>query len=100
MKNILPSTLPLSALILSALFLATYSISLIAQTKSPKRGLSYGQHSTEDMIKLSTGVSWYYNWYHQPEAAVINTYDDYGFDYVPMAWNGSFNKTAMHNFLS
>jgi hypothetical protein len=81
--------------LLSILFLSAFS-----QTKSLKRGLSYGNHTTEDLVKLSTGVSWYYNWYHQPEAAVLDTYDDNGFDYVPMAWNGSFNKQAMHDFLS
>jgi hypothetical protein len=86
-------------------YILTLSLSLLilcgfSQTKSLKRGLSYGHHTTPDLVKLSTGVSWYYNWYHQPEAEVISTYDDYGFDYVPMAWNGNFNKQAMHDFLS
>lgn len=71
-----------------------------SQTKSMKRGLSYGQHSTADLEVLSPGVSWYYNWFHQPESSVIHTYQNYNFDYVPMAWNGAFDKEAMHAFLS
>src|SRR5690606_38972334 len=57
-------------------------------------------HSTADLEALSAGVSWYYNWFHQPESAVIHTYQNYNFDYVPMAWNGAFDKEAMHAFLS
>lgn len=72
----------------------------VSQTRSVKRGLGYGHHGNSDLAALSAGVSWYYNWYHQPEMEVFNTYDDYGFDYVPMAWNGSFNKQGMHDFLS
>jgi len=71
-----------------------------AQTKSPKRGLAYGNHSEQDLSALSKSVSWWYNWYHQPEATAMNVYQNYGLDYVPMAWNGSFNKEAMRTFLS
>jgi len=71
-----------------------------AQTKSPKRGVAYGSHSDQDLNALSKSVSWWYNWYHQPEATAMNVYQHYGLDYVPMAWNGSFNKEAMRTFLS
>lgn len=71
-----------------------------SQVAGAKRGLAYGQHRPEDMAALSKGVSWYYNWYHQPESSVIDVYEDYGFDYVPMAWNGMFDKQAMREFLS
>jgi hypothetical protein len=69
------------------------------QVRSTKRGVAYGDNSAKDLETLSKSVSWWYNWYYQPEASVINVYDDYGFDYVPMAWTSSFNKTGMHDFL-
>lgn len=71
-----------------------------AQIKSDKRGLAYGNNSGQDLSALSKGVTWWYNWFHQPEAAAINVYQNYGFDYVPMAWNGAFNKEAMRTFLA
>jgi hypothetical protein len=70
------------------------------QTKSAKRGVAYGYNSSEDLAVLSKSVTWWYNWFHQPETTVINSYPTYGFDYVPMAWNGAFNKEAMRAFLS
>ncbi len=85
---------------LFTMILVGVAITGFTQTKSEKRGLSYGHHSTADLQALAPGLSWYYNWYHQPEPSVINTYDDYNFDYVPMAWNGAFDKQAMHDFLS
>lgn len=73
---------------------------LVAQQKSEKRGVAYGHHEPSDLAVLSPGVLWWYNWYHQPEAAVVSVYSNYNLDYVPMAWNGSFNKEAMRTFLS
>ncbi|HEY3402451.1 MAG TPA: glycosyl hydrolase [Ohtaekwangia sp.] len=70
-----------------------------AQPKSAKRGVAYGQNSAADLEVLSSGVSWWYNWHHQPENAVLNSYESYDFDYVPMGWNGSFDKAAMRAFL-
>lgn len=84
------------------LILCVYSTPslLLAQSKSAKRGVAYGNHLPADLAVLSTGVSWWYNWYHQPEQAVASVYANYSLDYVPMAWNGSFNKEAMRTFLS
>lgn len=45
-------------------------------------------------------VKWWYNWAATPENAVKNNYADYGFDFVPMAWNGNFNETALREFLT
>jgi hypothetical protein len=71
---------------------------LYSQTKSDKRGIAYGKHSTADMAAISGNVSWWYNWYHAPESAVAAVYQNYGMDYVPMAWNGSFNEAGMRAF--
>lgn len=59
-----------------------------AQTKSYKRGVSYGYHSANDMQQFSEGISWWYNWAAQPDAAIQNTYQNYHVDFAPMAWNG------------
>src|SRR5690349_7763510 len=86
------------SLILFALVMAVSPT--IAQTKSVKRGVAYGSNSKADLGILSKSVTWWYNWYHQPESAVVNSYTTYGYDYVPMAWNGAFNKEAMRTFLT
>jgi len=75
------------------------SISGYAQRKSEKRGLGYGYHSQKDLEALAPGVSWWYNWFYQPDAGVRDTYQQSGVAYVPMAWNGDFNKTETINFL-
>jgi hypothetical protein len=80
-------------------FIIAAALNLSGQTRSQKRGVAYGNNSAKDLQSLSKGVSWWYNWYHQPESSVVNVYDDYGFDYVPMAWTSNFNKTAMRDFL-
>jgi hypothetical protein len=83
-----------------AIVFIVLAFSGFSQTPSAKRGLAYGHNKAEDLQALSKGVSWYYNWNYQPESSVINVYEDYNFDYVPMAWNGAFDKQAMHDFLS
>ncbi|PIQ22715.1 MAG: phosphoribosylformylglycinamidine synthase [Cytophagales bacterium CG18_big_fil_WC_8_21_14_2_50_42_9] len=70
------------------------------QALSPKRGLAYGKNSSLDLEVLSKGLSWWYNWAEAPEPAVINYYQRYGFDFVPMAWNSSFNEQTLRNYLS
>lgn len=45
-------------------------------------------------------VKWWYNWAVTPESAVASEYVNYGFEFVPMAWNGNFNETALRTYLS
>lgn len=85
--------------LLVALALVVLGGQITAQVRSEKRGLAYGEHSKKDLQVLSPGVSWWYNWYHQPEAGVINDYKSLNVDYVTMAWNGAFDKAAMRKFL-
>ena len=68
--------------------------------QSGKRGMAYGHHSPEDLEVLSPNVSWWYNWSETPESTVTNVFSDYGFEFVPMTWNGSFDETKLRNFLS
>ena len=79
--------------------LALLSLSLFSQSKSAKKGVGYGYHSYGDMAALSEGLSWWYNWYHQPDAGVFSAYQSLGMEFVPMAWNGAFNETAMRAYL-
>lgn len=65
-----------------------------------KRGVAYGHHTPEDLEVLSPGISWWYNWSEVPETAIADVYDSYGFDFVPMTWNGSFNESKLRQFLA
>jgi hypothetical protein len=56
--------------------------------KSIKRGVAYAHHSALDMMALSTGMSWWYNWSHQPEAKAAPVYQAEQVDFVPMIWGG------------
>jgi hypothetical protein len=81
---------------LGCLFLVAASGS--AQTISKKRGLAYGHHSQADMAAISKNISWWYNWAATPESAVASVFPNYAMDFVPMAWNGSFNEAALRTF--
>ena len=80
------------------LCLAFCSSAVHAQTMSKKRGMAYGYHSEADLAVLSNSVSWWYNWSVQPESTVANVYQNYGMDFVPMTWSGSFNETALRAY--
>lgn len=67
--------------------------------KNPKRGIGFGYHSEADMEMISGSLSWWYNWYHQPESKVADVYQNYDMEFVPMTWNGSFNETALRAYL-
>lgn len=68
--------------------------------KSKKRGLGYGTHSVEDLAVISKGISWWYNWSYSPDLAVKDVYQQYGVEFVPMAWNGNFNDQAMRAYIA
>lgn len=70
------------------LLLLIASISF-GQAKSNKRGVGYGYHSASDMSTASKGISWWYNWYSQPDEAIRTTYASYAVDYTPQAWNSA-----------
>jgi hypothetical protein len=74
------------------------AVSSFAQVKSKKRGIAYGYHSQADMAEISKGISWWYNWYYQPESTVASVYQNYGMDFVPMAWGKSFNEAGLRAF--
>jgi PKD repeat protein len=57
---------------------------------SPKRGMAYGNHSIADLNAVKPGISWWYNWTSDPDAAIKNYYSSQGIEYVPMLWNDSY----------
>jgi hypothetical protein len=71
-----------------------------APTKSPKRGIAFDLAASADLAALSPGVSWWYNWSPSPNTSVPAGYaSQYGMDFYPMLWNGSFNATAVVSYL-
>lgn len=79
---------------------ALLSVSGGSQTKSTKRGIGYGYHSPKDMEAMSAGISWWYNWFYMPDEKIRTTYKQYGVEYIPMVWGGSFDQTAIENYLA
>lgn len=70
------------------------------QRISDKRGLGYGNHSVADLAAISQGISWWYNWHHMPDLMIQDVYQDYGVNFVPMAWNGGFDDQGMRDYLA
>jgi len=68
--------------------------------QSQKRGLAYGHHSPQDLQALSPNISWWYNWSEAPESTLSAVYENYGFEFVPMTWNGNYNETKLREFLT
>ncbi|WP_078083248.1 glycosyl hydrolase [Microbulbifer mangrovi] len=69
-------------------------------SKSTKRGLGYGHHSQEDFEVMSQGISWWYNWSHAPDVQIAEIYQNYGVEFVPMAWNGGFDEQGMRAYIA
>ncbi|WP_165823908.1 glycosyl hydrolase [Pseudochryseolinea flava] len=84
----------------SLILFALTTSAVLGQGRSEKRGLSYGEYSALDLEALAPGVSWIYNWHHQPKTSVLNSHETYDMDFIPMAWNGAFNKEAMRTFIA
>jgi hypothetical protein len=82
------------------LIIAFFSLELavFTQTKSSKKGIAFGYHSEADMAADSKGMSWWYNWAVVPDNGVKDVFENYDMDFVPMAWNGGFNETALRAF--
>lgn len=78
------------AIYLTALLILLIPIGSLAQ-KSTKRGYGYGDNSPEDMAAYASKVTWWYNWFYQPDNLVKATYAASGVEYVPMIWGGTPN---------
>jgi hypothetical protein len=45
-------------------------------------------------------LSWVYNWGPAPQESIDAVYVENNIEFVPMAWNGSFNETALRQYYS
>ncbi len=68
------------------------------QVKHPKRGIAFGYHSEADFQVISGSLSWWYNWANTPEPGVAGVFEAYEMDFVPMAWNASYNVSKLKEF--
>jgi hypothetical protein len=69
-----------------------------AQNRSEKRGVSYNFQIPDDANLLGKGVSWFYNWGPNVTEKVNTTTSLNKIDFLPMAWNGSFNAAEIRAF--
>lgn len=81
-------------------FFIIFSFTLLKNSTSQpigtKRGLANGTTTDLQMQNLN-GVHWWYNWSPNPESMVSATYQSHGYEFVPMVWNGNFDKTTVSN---
>jgi len=85
--------------IISIILCISVACSLSAQTRSPKRGVSFNFTNDADLKALQPGTSWFYNWGTTPNN-VTNTYNSvYGYEFCPMAWNGNWNSDAIRTYV-
>lgn len=82
-----------------AIVLFLWPLAVCSQVKSPKKGIAFGYHTEADVAAISKRVSWWYNWNDIPDQEVAGVYKEYDMDFVPMAWNGSFNENRLREFL-
>jgi hypothetical protein len=68
---------------------AGQAAALAGATKSAKRGVAYGHHSTGDLTALAGGISWWYNWSSSPEPGAAAVYQSLNVEFVSMVWGGS-----------
>jgi len=85
--------------IIPLIFCIAVACSLPAQTRSPKRGVSFNFTNDADLKALQPGTSWFYNWGTTPNN-VVDTYNNvYEYEFCPMAWNGNWNSDAIRTYV-
>ena len=68
--------------------------------KSAKRGVAYDLMDPADFLALSPGVSWWYNWGTQPNAAAPTDFlTAYQADFYPMIWGAQYDVNAVETYL-
>jgi hypothetical protein len=75
--------------------LASQPATVLAQSKSPKRGLAYDFKSAADLTVMAPGISWWYGWNSTPSTTVAGTYTGLGAEYVPMQWDEVLDGTTV-----
>lgn len=68
--------------------------------RSAKRGTGFSNpFYAEDVMLLSDAVSWVYNWGPAPSSTLDAEFVKYSIDFVPMAWNASYDKNRIRTFV-
>ena len=68
--------------------------------RSNKRGVSFSNpFFVEDVAILSSGISWVYNWGPAPSSSFDTEFGKYDIDFIPMAWNASYDKNRIRTFV-
>ena len=68
--------------------------------RSNKRGVSFSNpFFVEDVAILSSGISWVYNWGPAPSSSFDAEFGKYDIDFIPMAWNASYDKSRIRTFV-
>ncbi len=68
------------------------------QRRSAKRGVGYSfQLPQTDMLLLSGGISWFYNWGPSCSEDITAEAKRYSIGFVPMAWNNHYDTVAIAN---
>ncbi|MCH4155184.1 MAG: glycosyl hydrolase [Muribaculaceae bacterium] len=84
--------------ILILVFSGIVNFSVDAAGKSFKRGVGEDNFNYLDDVKaISAGCSWTYNWGTTPSPMVADSMSKY-MEFVPMAWNGNYNETALRTY--
>jgi len=68
------------------------------QGKSVKRGVSFSFQFEEDIVALSQGTSWSYNWGPSQNANYHERMAENEIDFCPMAWNG-IDETVLAEYI-
>ncbi|MBN1411102.1 MAG: discoidin domain-containing protein, partial [Spirochaetales bacterium] len=68
--------------------------------KSFKKGMAYNMTNPADFDAVKDGLSWFYNWGIEPEAA-DGFYETYGIEYIPMLWGNPSDSdmTRVKNYI-
>jgi hypothetical protein len=74
------------------------TFTLQSQTRSFKRGISYSFPLAGDIEAMSKGLYWSYNWGQETDEEIMKAHEDFGVEYIPMAWNG-IDKDRIRKFL-
>lgn len=72
----------------------------LSMHKSLKRGAAFKFVDMEDAMLLSSYVSWDYNWGNTCDNLAGYWFDSNEVDFCPMCWNGSYNASAIRQYVA
>ena len=108
-KDMFPTQLLIRNLVLNGILFLCFSCTTTNQAdetqlteqhqhRSTKRGVSYSFSISDDANLLSPGASWFYNWGPDISSTLDQLVTENKIDFIPMAWNGSFDANRIRAF--